>query len=139
MPDKVVDSDRIPEGWQGCDIGPRTTLEFADELQKAKTIIWNGPLGVCEVDKFSIGTERTAEAIANTEVTSIVGGGDSAAAINKLGLADKFTHISTGGGASLELLEGKALPGLVCLTDKNIKAKIEENTKSEEKENCSEK
>ena len=138
-PDKVVDSDRIPEGWQGCDIGPRTTLEFADELQKAKTIIWNGPLGVCEVDKFSIGTERTAEAIANTEVTSIVGGGDSAAAINKLGLADKFTHISTGGGASLELLEGKALPGLVCLTDKNIKAKIEENTKSEEKENCSEK
>ena len=138
-PDKVVDADKIPEGWQGCDIGPRTTLEFADELQKAKTIIWNGPLGVCEVDKFSIGTERTAEAIANTKATSIVGGGDSAAAINKLGLADKFTHISTGGGASLELLEGKALPGLVCLTDKNIEAKIEENTKSEEKENCSEK
>ena len=138
-PDKVVDSDKIPEGWQGLDIGPRTTMLFVDELQKAETIVWNGPLGKFEDDKFGIGTAKVAEMIANTKTTSIVGGGDSAAAINKLGLADKFTHISTGGGASLELLEGKALPGLVCLTDKNIEAKIEENTKSEEKENCSEK
>ena len=124
-PDKVVDSDKIPEGWQGVDIGPKTAMQFADEMKDAKTIVWNGPLGICEVDKYSIGTERTAEAIAHTNAVSIVGGGDSAAAINKLGLADKFTHISTGGGASLELLEGKALPGLVCLTDKEEKTKEE--------------
>ena len=129
-PDKIVDSDKIPENWQGCDIGPRTSLEFSDELQRAKTVVWNGPLGICEVDKFSIGTERTAEAIANTRAISIVGGGDSTAAINKLGLADKFTHISTGGGASLELLEGKDLPGLVCLTDKEEKIKNSANAKA---------
>ena len=125
-PDKVVDSDKITEGWQGVEIGPKTAMQFADEMKDAKTIVWNGPLGICEVDKYSIGTERTAEAIAHTNAVSIVGGGDSAAAINKLGLADKFTHISTGGGASLELLEGKALPGLVCLTDKEEKTKSDD-------------
>ena len=116
--DKVVDSDKIEANWQGCDIGPRTAELFAKELQGKKTVLWNGPLGICELEKFSIGTEKVAEAIANVECTSIVGGGDSVAAIKKLGLEDKFTHISTGGGASLELLEGKALPGLVCLSDK---------------------
>ena len=137
--DKVVDSDKIPAGWQGCDIGPRTAKEFGDELQGAKTILWNGPLGICEVEKFSIGTERTAEAIAKTDAKSIVGGGDSVAAIKKLGLEDEFTHISTGGGASLELLEGKELPGIACLTDKGVKTKkhetrtVEENTNSIEK------
>ena len=137
--DKVVDSDKIPAGWQGCDIGPRTAKEFGDELQGAKTILWNGPLGICEVEKFSIGTERTAEAIAKTDAKSIVGGGDSVAAIKKLGLEDEFTHISTGGGASLELLEGKELPGIACLTDKEVKTKkdetrtVKENTNSIEK------
>lgn len=117
-PDKIVDTDKIPEGYQGLDIGPRTSEKFANELQGANTILWNGPLGVCEFDKYCIGTEKVAKAIAQTNGTSIVGGGDSVAAIKKLGLEEKFTHISTGGGASLELLEGKDLPGLVCLTDK---------------------
>ena len=117
-PDKVVNSNEIPQGYQGCDIGPRTARTFANELQGKKTVLWNGPLGICEVSKFSIGTEKVAEAIAAVKCTSIVGGGDSVAAIKKLGLEDEFTHISTGGGASLELLEGKALPGLVCLSDK---------------------
>ena len=124
-PDKVVSADRIPEGWQGVDIGPRTARTFGNELQNKKTILWNGPLGVCEVDKYSIGTEEVAEAISQTNAISIVGGGDSAAAIHKLGLDDRFTHISTGGGASLELLEGKTLPGLACLTDKEEKIKAE--------------
>ena len=116
--DKVVDSDKIEVNWQGCDIGPRTAEKFAQELQGKKTVLWNGPLGICELEKFSVGTEKVAEAIAKVACTSIVGGGDSVAAIKKLGLEDKFTHISTGGGASLELLEGKALPGLVCLSEK---------------------
>lgn len=121
-PDKVVDSDKIPAGYQGLDIGPKTFMEFADRLRPARTILWNGPLGVCEFDKYRIGTEQVAQAIAqNEEATSVVGGGDSVAAIKKLGLEDSFTHISTGGGASLELLEGKALPGIVCLTDKEEK------------------
>ena len=124
-PDKVVKSDEIPVGWQGCDIGPCTARKFAEELKDKRTVLWNGPLGICEVSKFSIGTESVAEAIAETNAISIVGGGDSVAAIKKLGLKDKFTHISTGGGASLELLEGKALPGLVCLTDKEEKEKKE--------------
>lgn len=130
-PDKVVDSDKIPAGYQGLDIGPKTFMEFADRLRPAKTILWNGPLGVCEFDKYRIGTEQVAQAIAqNEEATSVVGGGDSVAAIKKLGLEDDFTHISTGGGASLELLEGKALPGLVCLTDK--KEKTHEASKKQE-------
>ena len=124
-PDKVVSSDNIPEGWQGVDIGPRTARTFGNELQNKKTILWNGPLGVCEIDKYSIGTEQVAETISQTKAISIVGGGDSAAAIHKLGLDDRFTHISTGGGASLELLEGKTLPGLACLTDKEEKIKAE--------------
>ena len=116
--EKIVESDKIPEGWQGCDIGPLTSKKFANEIEGKKTILWNGPLGICEVEKFSIGTEKVAEAIAATNSVSIVGGGDSVAAIKKLGLENNFSHISTGGGASLELLEGKELPGLVCLTDK---------------------
>ena len=124
-PDKVVAADNIPEGWQGCDIGPKTARTFANELQDKKTILWNGPLGICEVEKFSIGTERVAEAIAATKSVSIVGGGDSVAAIKKLHLEGNFSHISTGGGASLELLEGKELPGIACLSDKDEKEKKE--------------
>ncbi len=124
-PDKIVNIDNIPGDWEGCDIGPKTAKRFGDVLQTAKTIIWNGPLGICEVEKFSTGTENVAESIADTNAVSIVGGGDSAAAIKKLGLEDHFTHISTGGGASLELLEGKELPGLACLTDKKEKQNSE--------------
>lgn len=117
--DTLVNSNEIPDGYQGLDIGPKTSEEFANVLKDAKTILWNGPLGVCEFSKYCVGTENVAKAIAeNKEAISVVGGGDSVAAIKKLGLQDKFSHISTGGGASLELLEGKALPGLVCLNDK---------------------
>ena len=135
-PDKVVSSDKIPQGWQGVDIGPRTARTFGNELQGKKTILWNGPLGVCEVDKYSIGTEQVAEAISQTKAISIVGGGDSAAAIHKLGLDDSFTHISTGGGASLELLEGKKLPGLACLTDRKEKGKAVSEENDIEKKSC---
>ncbi len=118
--DKIVQTANIPVDFEGMDIGLKTIETFIDELEGAKTILWNGPLGVCEFDKFRIGTEKIAESISkNREAISIVGGGDSVAAIKKLGLEDNFSHISTGGGASLELLEGKALPGLVCLTEKN--------------------
>ena len=118
--DKIVQITNIPADFEGMDIGLKTIETFIDELEGAKTILWNGPLGVCEFDKFRIGTEKIAEAISkNGMATSVVGGGDSVAAIKKLGLEKNFSHISTGGGASLELLEGKALPGLVCLTDKN--------------------
>ena len=135
-PDKIVDSDKIPDGYQGLDIGPRTFMKFANELHGAKTILWNGPLGVCEFDKYCIGTEKVAEAIAEeSDAVSIVGGGDSVAAIKKLGLQDKFTHISTGGGASLELLEGKQLPGLTCLTDKEEKTIPDGNNAVKPKEN----
>ena len=116
--EKVVPSNQIPSNWQGCDIGPRTIEMFAQELKDKKTILWNGPLGICELEKFSVGTEKIAEAIASVKATSVVGGGDSVAAIKKLGLEDNFTHISTGGGASLELLEGKELPGVACLNNK---------------------
>ena len=116
--DKIVSSDDIPEGWEGLDIGPKSIDLFADTLKDAKTIIWNGPLGVCEFSKYEIGTKEVAKAIAKTDAISIVGGGDSAAAIEKLGLAKEFSHISTGGGASLEFLEGKTLPGIACLLDK---------------------
>ncbi len=130
-PDKMVNVDSIPEGYQGLDVGPKTVMEFQNELKDAKTVLWNGPLGVCEFSKYTIGTERIAEAIANTDSVSVVGGGDSVAAIKKLGLADKFTHISTGGGASLELLEGKNLPGLVALTDKEHTQKEVSDKKNE--------
>ena len=138
-PDKVVSSDNIPEGWQGVDVGPRTGRIFAEELKGKKTILWNGPLGVCEVDKYSIGTEQVAEAISQTDAISIVGGGDSAAAIHKLGLDDSFTHISTGGGASLELLEGKKLPGLECLDNREEKMVPQERKEVIKADDCLEK
>ena len=114
----VVDSDDIPDGWMGLDIGPRTQEIFADAVKDAGTVIWNGPMGVSEWANFASGTVAVATAIANSDAISIIGGGDSAAAIQKLGFADKMSHISTGGGASLEYLEGKVLPGIAALNEK---------------------
>lgn len=108
----------IPDNLQGLDVGPKTSKMFADAVKDAGTVVWNGPLGVFEFDKFAEGTRAMAKAIAESGAVSIIGGGDSAAAIEKLGFADKVTHISTGGGASLEFLEGKELPGVACLLDK---------------------
>ena len=116
---KTVNSDDIPDGWMGLDIGPKTTAMFADAVKDAGTVIWNGPMGVSEWEHFANGTIGVATAIANSDAISIIGGGDSAAAIQKLGFADKMSHISTGGGASLEFLEGKDLPGVVALNDKD--------------------
>jgi phosphoglycerate kinase len=116
--EKVVDSDDIPDGYMGLDIGPKTEKKFADAIKGAGTVVWNGPMGVSEWDKFAAGTKAIATAVANSGAISIIGGGDSAAAIEKLGFGDKMTHISTGGGASLEFLEGKTLPGIACLNDK---------------------
>ncbi len=116
---KVVKYNEIPDGWEGFDIGDETIKMYEEELSKAKTVIWNGPLGLFEFDQFAIGTNSIAELLGSLEnVTTVIGGGDSAAAIEKLGIGDKFTHISTGGGASLEFLEGKKLPGVECLLDK---------------------
>lgn len=114
----TVNSDDIPDGWMGLDIGPRTTELFANAVKDAGTVIWNGPMGVSEWEHFAAGTVGVATAIANSNAISIIGGGDSAAAIEKLGFADKMSHISTGGGASLEFLEGKELPGVAALNDK---------------------
>jgi phosphoglycerate kinase len=114
----LVNSDEIPDGWMGLDIGPATEVLFADAIKGAKTVVWNGPMGVSEWDKFASGTRAVAQAVADSGAVSIIGGGDSAAAIEKLGFADKVTHISTGGGASLEFLEGLVLPGIACLEDK---------------------
>ncbi|MCX5668422.1 MAG: phosphoglycerate kinase, partial [Candidatus Omnitrophica bacterium] len=115
---KVVGED-IPDGWMGLDIGPRTIKLFEDKLKDARTIIWNGPLGVFEMDKFAKGTETIARFLANLKgATTIIGGGDTAAAMSKFKVEDKMTHISTGGGASLEYLEGRGLPGIDALNDK---------------------
>jgi phosphoglycerate kinase len=113
-----VDSDTIPDGWMGLDIGAKSCALFAESIQGAGTVVWNGPMGVSEWEHFAYGTIAVAQAVADSGATSIIGGGDSAAAIEKLGFADKMTHISTGGGASLEFLEGKVLPGIACLNDK---------------------
>ena len=115
---KVVESTAIPAGWMGLDIGPKTRENFANAIKGAGTVVWNGPMGVSEWKNFAAGTFAVATAVAESGAVSIIGGGDSAAAIEKLGFADKMTHISTGGGASLEFLEGKDLPGISCLLDK---------------------
>ena len=115
---KVVPNGQIPDGWQGLDIGPETVKLYCDAVKDAGTVIWNGPMGVFEFEKFAAGTKAVAEALSKTEAITIIGGGDSAAAVQQLGYADKMTHISTGGGASLEFMEGKELPGVACLLDK---------------------
>ena len=115
---KVVKYNEIPDGWEGFDIGDETIKLYVEELSKAKTVVWNGPVGLFEFDQFAIGTNSLAKALANLDAVTIIGGGDSAAAIEKLGISNKFSHISTGGGASLEFLEGKKLPGIECLLDK---------------------
>ena len=115
---QIVDWTAIPDGWEGYDIGSKTIELYCDELKKAKTVIWNGPVGLFEFDQFAIGTNTIATTLAEVDAVKIIGGGDSAAAVEKAGLASKFTHVSTGGGASLEFLEGKKLPGIEALQDK---------------------
>lgn len=115
---KIV-ADVIPENWMGLDIGPRTTSKFIQALSTAKTIIWNGPLGVCEWEPFSHASRLVAEFLANSSATTVIGGGDTAAAVAKFGLSEKMSHVSTGGGASLEFLEGKELPGIAALNDQD--------------------
>ncbi len=115
---KVVPSTEIPDGWMGMDIGPKTAELFKKTIVEAATVVWNGPMGVFEFPAFAEGTKKVAEACAECAGTTIIGGGDSASAVKKLGFADKMTHISTGGGASLEFLEGKTLPGVAVLNDK---------------------
>ena len=116
---QLVNSDEIPDGWMGLDIGPKSQELFADAIKGAGTVIWNGPMGVSEWDNFAAGTIAVANAVAESGAISIIGGGDSVAAVTKLGFADKMSHISTGGGASLEFLEGKELPGIAALMDKD--------------------
>ena len=115
---QVVPAGQIPDGWEGLDIGPETAKLFADAVKTAKTVVWNGPMGCFEMPKFAAGTKAVAAALAETDAVTIIGGGDSAAAVNQLGYGDKMTHISTGGGASLEFLEGKELPGVAAANDK---------------------
>jgi phosphoglycerate kinase len=114
---RTLPIDQIPEGWMGLDIGPDTALSYADEAGRAKLVLWNGPMGVFEMEPFSQGTLAMARALAESPGTSIVGGGDSVAAVTQMGLAEKIDHVSTGGGASLEFLAGDPLPGVACLQD----------------------
>ena len=114
----ICESGKIPEGWEGLDIGPKTVELFSKEIKAAKTVVWNGPMGVFEMPNFAKGTLAIATAMAESDATTIIGGGDSAAAVTQMGLASKMSHISTGGGASLEFLEGKTLPGVAALNDK---------------------
>lgn len=115
---KVVKYTEIPEDWEGYDIGTETIRMYVEELKNAKTVVWNGPLGLSEFEQFAIGTDTIAKTLADSDAITIIGGGDSAAAIERIGISDKFSHISTGGGASLEFLEGKKLPGIECLENK---------------------
>jgi len=115
---KVVSYKEIPDGWEGLDIGPETIKMYTDELRKAATVLWNGPVGIFEIEQFAVGTNEIAKTLSEIDAVTVIGGGDSAAAVKKAGLADKMTHISTGGGASLEFIEGKKLPGIECLMDK---------------------
>jgi phosphoglycerate kinase len=115
---RIVDTDSIPADWEGIDIGPKTREIYADVIKNSKLVVWNGPMGVFEIEPFSHGTRAVAQACATTDAYTVIGGGDSAAAAEKFKLADKMNHISTGGGASLEFMEGKVLPGVVALNDK---------------------
>jgi phosphoglycerate kinase len=115
---QIVSVDAIPAEWEGVDIGPQTRERFADAVKGVGTVVWNGPLGIFEFDQFAQGTRAMAQALADSGAVTIVGGGDSAAAVDDLGFADRMTHISTGGGAALEFLEGKELPGVVALQDR---------------------
>ena len=114
----ITDDANIPDGYMGLDIGDKTIQEFEAVLKNAKTVVWNGPMGVFEMDKYAVGTKAVAEILSHLDAVTIVGGGDSAAAVEKLGYADSITHISTGGGASLEFLEGKVLPGIDAISDR---------------------
>ena len=115
---KIVDVDKVDPAWEALDSGPKTSLLYAEAIKDAKTVVWNGPMGVFEMDAFAKGTEAVAKAVADSSAVSIVGGGDSIAALKKTGLSDKITHISTGGGATLEFLEGKTLPGIAAIANK---------------------